>query len=55
MLKKKRESAKAHREEFIAEGNEKWFDMLMFQTECSEESYEEFANKMSRYLIVAKK
>ena len=55
MLKKKRVSAKAHYGEFIAEGNEKWFDMLMFQTECSKEPFEEFANKMSRYIIVVKK
>lgn len=55
MLKKKRESAKAHHGKFIAEGNEKWFDMLMFQTECSEESLEEFTNKMSRYIFVVKK
>lgn len=55
MLKKKRESAKAHHGEFSAEGNEKWFDMLMFQTDCSEDSLEGFANKMSRYIFVVKK
>ncbi len=45
MLKKKRESAKAHRGEFFAEGNEKWFDMLMIQTECSKSLWKNFRIK----------
>ena len=55
MLRKKRKAAKKHHGKFIAEGNEKWFDMLMFQTECSEESLEKFTNRMSRYIFIIKK
>ena len=55
MLQKKRESARMHQEEFILEGNEKWLNMLLFQTQCSEESLKDFTDKMARYIIVAKK
>lgn len=54
LLKKKREAAIAHKKEFEAEGNDKWFDMLMFQTECTDDDYEEFAKKMSRYIFIAR-
>lgn len=55
MLQKKREAALAHREQFMAEKQEDWFDLLLFQTECATESYEEFARKMARYLFVVRK
>lgn len=55
MLQKKRESARMHQEKFILEGNEKWLNMLLFQTQCSEESLGDFTDKMARYIIVAKK
>lgn len=55
MLLKKREAAIAHREQFVAEKQEDWFDLLMLQTECATETYEEFARKMARYLFVARK
>lgn len=55
MLKKKREAALAHREKFMAEKRENWFDLLMLQTECVTETYEEFAKKMARYLFVARR
>lgn len=55
LLQKKREAALAHEKEFLAEGQEEWFELLMFQTECATESYEEFAGKMARYLFVARK
>lgn len=54
LLKKKREAAIAHKKKFEAEGNDKWFDMLMFQTECTDDDYEEFAKKMSRYIFIAR-
>ncbi len=52
MLKRKRNSALAHQREFMAEGNEKWFHMLMLQTKCSEDHYEDFAKKMSRHIFI---
>lgn len=55
LLRKKREAALAHQAEFEEEGNRQWFDMLMYQTECSSGSFEEFATQMSRYIFVAVK
>ena len=52
LLRKKREAALAHQAEFEAEGNQRWFDMLMYQTECSCEPFEEFAGQMARYIFV---
>ncbi len=55
MLQKKREVALAYREQFVEEQQENWFDLLMLQTECATESFEEFAGKMARYLFVVRK
>lgn len=55
MLRKKRQAAINHKDEFLAEGNEEWFDMLMWQTECAMESYEQFAKEMARYIYIVKK
>jgi len=55
MLQKKREAALAHREQFLEEKQEDWFDLLLLQTECATETYEEFAGKMARYIFVARK
>lgn len=55
MLREKRAAVMAHREQFVAEKQEEWFDLLMLQTECATETYEEFARKMARYLFVARK
>ena len=55
LLQKKREAALVNKEKFEAEDREEWFDLLMLQTECATESYEEFAGKMARYLFVVRK
>lgn len=55
LLKKKRNAALAYQAAFEAEGHENWFDMLIGQTECAAESYEQFREKMARYLYVARK
>ncbi|MBQ7781930.1 MAG: methyltransferase domain-containing protein [Lachnospiraceae bacterium] len=55
LLKKKREAAIAHQVEFEAEGHKDWFEILLLQTECVTETYEEFAQKMTRYIFVARK
>ena len=55
LLKRKRECAVARQAEFEAEGNKSWFDMLMFQTECATVPYEEFREKMARYIYVVRK
>ena len=55
LLKTKRISAIAHQNEFEAEGYREWFDMLMGQTECLTETFEQFKEKMARYIYVIRK
>jgi len=55
LLKRKREAALKHQAEFEAEGCKEWFEMLMGQTECATETYEQFKEKMARYIFVIKK
>ena len=55
LLKKKRASAMMHQVEFELEGNKNWFDMLIGQTESASESFEQFQEKMARYIYVIKK
>lgn len=55
MLKRKREAARAHQKEFEAEGNTQWFEMLMYQTDCAMAGFEEFAEKLARYIYVVRK
>ena len=55
LLKHKRKAAILHQAEFEAEGHKNWFDMLMGQTECVSETFEEFKKKMARYIYVIRK
>ena len=55
LLQKKREAALAHEKEFLEEQQKDWFDLLLFQTDCATENYEEFAGQMARYLFMARK
>lgn len=55
LLKRKRQAALAHKAEFEAENNMRWFDLLICQTECSCCDYDEFSNKMARYIFIARK
>ena len=55
LLKTKRESAMKHQAMFEAEGHSQWFDMLIGQTEYINESFEQFKEKMARYIYVVKK
>ena len=55
LLKAKRRAAIAHGTAFAAEGHKNWFDMLMQQTECATEPYEQFREKMARYIYVIRK
>lgn len=55
LLKTKRISAIAHQTEFEAEGYRDWFDMLIGQTECATETFEQFKEKMRRYIYVIQK
>ncbi len=55
MLQKKREAALVHEKEFLEEQQKDWLDLLLLQTECATETYEEFAGKMARYLFVVRK
>ena len=55
LLKRKREAALKHQAMFEAEGNSHWFDMLMGQTEYSNQSFEQFKEQMARYIYVIRK
>lgn len=55
MLVIKRSAALRHQAEFETEGHHNWFDLLMNQTECIREDYEQFKEKMARYIYVAYK
>lgn len=55
LLLKKRVAAEKHREELVAEGHQNWYEMLVWQTEYAQVPYEEFKQKMARYLYVVHK
>ena len=55
LLKKKRKIALQYQNDFEKEGNKEWFDMLMLQTNCTLEPYDVFAQKMARYIYIARK
>lgn len=55
LLKQKRKFAILYKNEFEAEQHNSWFDLLMGQTECVTESFEQFASKMARYIYVIRK
>ena len=55
MLVIKRSAALRHQAEFEREGHHDWFDLLMSQTECIIENYEQFKEKMARYIYVVYK
>lgn len=55
MLKRKRQAALAHKNEFETENNMRWLELLMCQTECAGCDYDEFSQKMSRYIFIARK
>ena len=55
LLKKKRNAAIKHQKEFEAEGCSDWFNMLIGQTECATDSFEQFKEKMARYIYVIRK
>lgn len=51
----KREAAMKYEAEFEAEGNRQWYEMLVGQTEYASVPYEEFKEKMTRYIYVVRK
>lgn len=55
LLKTKRDFAIMYQAEFEAEGHKKWFDMLIGQTESVTETFEQFKQKMARYIYVIRK
>ncbi len=55
LLRKKRECALRHKAEFEEEGNERWFELLIMQTEYAACVYEVFKEKMARYIYIARK
>lgn len=55
LLLKKRIAAERHQAEFVAEGHQNWYEMLIGQTEYAMVPYEEFRKNMARYLYVVRK
>lgn len=55
LLKTKRKSAMKYKAMFEEEGCSQWFDMLIMQTEYVNESFEQFKEKMARYIYVIRK
>ncbi len=55
LLLKKREAAMKYEAMFDKEGNRQWYEMLVGQTEYVSVPYEEFQQKMARYIYVVKK
>ncbi len=55
LLKTKRNSAMKHKEMFEAEGYSQWCDMLIAQTEYANDSFEQFKEKMARYIYVIRR
>lgn len=55
LLKTKRKSAMKHQAMFEAEGHSQWFDMLIGQTEYTNQSFEQFKEQMARYIYVIRK
>lgn len=55
LLLKKREAAMKYEAAFDKEGNRQWYEMLVGQTEYASVPYEEFQQKMARYIYVVKK
>ena len=55
LLHKKRAAAEKHKAEFVEEGHQNWYDMLIWQTEYAQVPMEEFKEKLARYLYVIHK
>lgn len=54
LLRKKRKSIIAHRNDLLLEGLQEWYDVVIGQTDCAEVSYEEYKNNNARYIIIAR-
>lgn len=55
ILKRKKEVALKHEDDFVREGNGEWFEMLIGQAAYAEEPYESFARKLARYAYTVRK
>lgn len=55
MLLRKREAAQRHREDFLREGGEAWYEMLLAQTEEALLPEAEYQRRNARYLYIARK
>ncbi|MBR5547879.1 MAG: class I SAM-dependent methyltransferase [Clostridia bacterium] len=55
LLQRKRQAALHHQTAFEAEGHREWFDLLIDQTQCALAPYDQFQQKMARYIYIAQK
>lgn len=54
LLTVKRQKALEHKEKFEEEGNTEWYELLLLQTDCVNEPYEIFKEKMARYIYIVR-
>ena len=54
LLLRKREAALSLKEEFIKEGNEEWFEMLVAQTDYADKPFDEYRKEMARYIYTVR-
>ncbi len=54
LLNKKRKVAMKYKNEFEKENNSEWYDMLIWQTEYANTTFEVYQTKMSRYFFIAR-
>ncbi len=55
LLNKKREVAMKYKNEFEKENNSEWYDMIIWQSEYANTTFEAYEEKMARYFFVATK
>lgn len=55
LLQQKRQAALHHQSAFEAEGHHEWFELLIAQTECTALPYDQFRQRMARYIYIAQK
>lgn len=55
LLRRKRKAALEYESLFEEEGNSRWFEMLVDQTDYANKSFDEYKKEMARYVYIIKK
>ena len=54
LMLRKREAALSLKVEFVKEGNEEWFEMLVAQTDYADKPFDEYRKEMARYIYTVR-